>query len=132
MARKRDGAALGRGLGEESISANCPFYAFGVSAEDVVLAESEDGQLYFQRVVLRGGHSTYRLWLAKKDVTAPSFVNAWTPLQALGCSWEQGPVLAVDVPPSADIHRVYSLLEAGETAGIWDFEEGHCGHPLRR
>jgi hypothetical protein len=25
---------------------------------------------------------------------------------------------------------VYELLEAGAAAGAWDFEEGHCGHPL--
>lgn len=56
---------------------------------------------------------------------------AWSPLEALGCSYEEGPVLAVDVPRCADIHAVYELLEAGASRNVWDFEEGHCGHPLR-
>ena len=41
---------------------NTPFYAFGVSAEDVVFAEPDDeARLVFSSVSLRGGHSTYRI-----------------------------------------------------------------------
>lgn len=41
-----------------------------------------------------------------------------------------GRLFAIDVPPEADIHGVYSMLEDGEREGAWDFEEGHCGHPM--
>lgn len=109
---------------------NSPFYAFGVSNEDIVLGTEAEGQVLFRNVVLRGGHSTYRLRLRARDLSARPFVQAWAPLQTLGCSYEEGPVLAVDVPPSADIYAVYDLLNAGESAGVWDFEEGHCGHQL--
>jgi hypothetical protein len=53
-------------------------------------------------------------------------------LQALGCSYEEGPngLLAVDVPPEANIFEVYSALEAGESRDVWTFEEGHCGHAV--
>jgi hypothetical protein len=53
-------------------------------------------------------------------------------LQAAGCSFEgvEGRLLAVDVPPRANIHHVYHLLQHGEDDGVWEFEEGHCGHPL--
>ena len=109
---------------------NTPFYVFGVSNDDVVLAADVERQTVFSRVVLRSGHSTYRLRLEAHDLSASSFVQGWTPLQELGCSYEEGPVLAVDVPPAADIYAVYELLQAGEDAGVWEFEEGHCGHPL--
>ena len=109
---------------------NSPFYAYGISLEDIVLGTEEEGQIVFRRVVIRSGHSTYRLYLRPHDLSAPSFVQAWTPLQTLGCSFEEGLVLAVDVPPSTDIHAAYALLEAGEAAGVWAFEEGNCGHPL--
>ena len=59
------------------------------------------------------------------------FARCWAPLEDLGCTFEEGTVLAVDVPPSANIYDVYRLLDAGASAGAWDFEEGHCGHPLR-
>lgn len=111
---------------------NSPFYAFGVSNEDIVLGMEADGQLLFRSVVRRSGHSTYRLRVQLRDLTATSFVQAWTPLQILGCSYEEGPILAVDVPPAADIYAVYDLLQDGEAAGVWDFEEGHCGHSLAK
>jgi hypothetical protein len=41
-------------------------------------------------------------------------------------------VLAVDVPSAADIYEVYSALEGGEKGEVWEFEEGHCSHPLKQ
>lgn len=40
-------------------------------------------------------------------------------------------LLAIDVPPEADIHQVYAQLQAGESEGNWVFEGGHYGHPVR-
>jgi len=110
---------------------NSPFYAFDVSAEDVVLAREEGGALEFSAVVARGGHSTYRLILTKG--MDERFGAQWRPLAALGCSYEQGPgtLLSVDVSPTSDIYDVYEGLEDGARAEVWDFEEGHCGHALR-
>src|SRR5438094_8919227 len=43
---------------------NSPFYARGVSMNDVVFADPNiDGQLVFRAVSIRGGHSTYRIIL---------------------------------------------------------------------
>lgn len=109
---------------------NSPFFAYGVSVEDVVFASPRDnGALYFERVSIHAGHSTYRL-LLQRDRTTSDFRAHWDRLEALGCSYEEGEVLAVDVPPSSDIYAVYSILEEGLKAGVWDFDEGHCGHPL--
>ncbi len=111
---------------------NSPFYAKGVSFLDIVFAEPDpDGQLVFIGVSLRSGHSTYRVML-KIALGQPAFREHWDPLEELGCRYEgvHGKLLAVDVPPTADIYRVYKLLESGEEAGTWDFEEGHCGHPV--
>lgn len=110
---------------------NSPFFAFGVSAEDVVFAGEEDegGAHPFVGVSLRGGHSTYRIMRLADDERL--IKEYWQPLEDLGCTYEEGRVLAVDVPPTTDIYDVYPLLEAGEAQGAWHFEEGHCGHPLR-
>lgn len=55
----------------------------------------------------------------------------WLPLENAGCTYERatGRLLAIDVPPLTEIHLAYGLLEAGEQAGVWSFQEGHCGHP---
>ena len=112
---------------------NSPFYARGASFEDIIVAESDrDGQLVFRNISICGGHSTYRIML-QVSVKDPIFQERWSPLEKLGCSFEGvgGKLLAIDVPPAAEIHEVYSLLQAGQEAGVWDFEEGHCGHPVK-
>ena len=110
---------------------NVPFYAFDVSYGDVVGTVEETGCLVFSSVLRRGGHSTYRLLL--KDPLRDQFESFWKPLAECGCTYEEGhrPLLAVDVPADADIFEVYRRLEAGELAGIWSFEEGHCGHQVK-
>jgi len=112
---------------------NVPFYAFGVSVEDVVVAQPIGHIFEFESVSHRGGHSTYRI-ITKKTARPEDFQQKWQRLEHLGCTYEQGPgqLMAVDVPPRANIYEVYSLLEEGERDGIWDFEEGHCGHPLTK
>jgi hypothetical protein len=110
---------------------NSPFFAFGLSADDMVSAEYEGEKLMFRAVSKPGGHSTYRLHVPG-GLDSPAFKLAWRPLETIGCTFEQADkVLAVDVPPATNIHQAYELFETGEKAGVWDFEEGHCGHPLR-
>lgn len=112
---------------------NVPIYAMGVSHEDVVRASLVDGSLLFDRTERRGGHSTYR-FITMDGITEGQWVPYWQPLQEIGCMYERAGVrlFAVDVPPQTDIYKAYELLDAGEKAGVWGFQEGHCGHPLRK
>ncbi len=77
-------------------------------------------------------NSTYRFFLVSEN-SQQGFESAWQPLEALKCTYERATdfLLAVDVPPKTDIYEAYEILEQGLEAGVWDFEEGHCGHPLR-
>jgi hypothetical protein len=111
---------------------NVPFYVFGVSYGDRVLARLQDGIPVFKEVIRRSGHSTYRILLKKER--ASEFDKFWQPLREHGCTYEEGfkHLLAVDVPPHANIFEVYQLLEDGEKAEVWSFEEGHCGHPTSK
>lgn len=112
---------------------NVPFYARGVSCGDSVKAvRRADGLLWMERVTIRGGHSTYRLILRNES----TFEGARDRLREIlesGATVEraQGSLFALDLPPQVDIYEAYALFERGEAAGWWDFEEGHCGHPLR-
>lgn len=82
-------------------------------------------------VSIRSGHSTYRMFV-RHGLPTPTFLSHWKPLEALGCTFESAKsLLAIDVPAKADIYKVYKLLEAGESHGVWEFEEAHFGHPLR-
>ena len=114
--------------GDEYRLENVPFYAFNVSFGDTVRAKTQDGLPTFTEVVHRHGHSTYRILV--RESRREDFEELWPKLQKHGCTYEQGPkpLFAVDVPPDADIAAVYRELEEGERAGVWSFEEGHCGH----
>jgi hypothetical protein len=118
--------------GDRFMIDNIPIYVRGVSCGDVVAAEYSEGELHFQRVTRRGGHSTYRLFLVScRSLLEPPVKALWDSLSGLGCSFEGlagGPLFAIDVPPESDIHAVYSELERAEHAGIWDFEEANFEH----
>ena len=136
------------GVGTESVWAeplgddryrirNSPFYAYGFSFLDVVHAHLGSDEASFPIVteaIVRSGHSTYRLALRAAVHHNEQFQRAWAPLQAAGCTFEASGdrLLAVDVPPGADIFTVYRLLEEGENAGVWDFQEAHCAHDVSR
>jgi hypothetical protein len=108
---------------------NVPFLVFGFSEQDVITATENSGTLKVTGVATRGGHSTYRLVLPE-DASEEKFLQDWIPLKELGCTYERATrrYVAIDVPPAADIYAVYKALEDGESAGRWEFEEGHCGH----
>jgi hypothetical protein len=106
---------------------NSPFFVFGVSSEDVVKARAQGDDYHFEKVVRRGGHSTYRIFLQKRTIHDPQFKEYWNELAKLGCTFENANdrLLVVDVPPGADVSEVYGALQRGEAEGIWVFEEGH-------
>lgn len=123
------GRRIGPGL---YVVANIPLLVFGVSFGDTVQTSWHEGEvLRFRQVAARAGHSTYRIMLAS-TLGPDAFEALWEPFRQIGCENERWSdrFLAVDVPPAADIHRVYDLLKAGMQEGHWTFEEGHCGHPL--
>ena len=112
---------------------NVPFLAYGFSEQDVVMASEVEGRLMVSGVAERGGHSTYRIFLHEPG-DEEQFRPMWEPLAALGCTYERANrnLIGIDVPPSSDVYAVYDVLQNGEASSIWDFEEGHCGHPLRK
>jgi len=112
---------------------NTPWYAKGLSYLDVVqAAPASDGSLQFCRKLGTAGHSTYRLLLENES----TWKSYWGELESLGCTYEESTndglhLLAVDVPPECDIYEAYALMEAGEHAGAWQFEEGDVNHTLK-
>ncbi len=110
---------------------NTPFFVPGLSLNDVVFTARRKGVVRFAGISLRGGHSTYWILTCAGD----SWVSQWDRLRELGCSSEttkfgDGRVaLAVDVPPHAPIGHVLALLDEGVAAGVWEYDEGHRGHP---
>lgn len=112
---------------------NVPFCAMGLSQDDVVRASLVDDCLFLDEVLRRGGHSTYR-FITMDGITEDQWLPYWHVLEEIGCTYERGDahLFAVDIPPHVDIYKAYALLDAGEKAGVWGFQEAHCGHQLRK
>lgn len=113
---------------------NSPFFVKGVSFGDMINAVWSQDRYVFTKVIVHSGNSTYRV-LFSKDADLSKLADYWKPLEKLGCTFEENnklslKMLTIDVPSNADIYTVYRHLEAGVDAGVWDFEEGHCGHIL--
>lgn len=108
---------------------NVPFYAKGISYGDIVKINSKGDDLHFSEVVEKSKHSTYRIYLMP-EISNERFKEFWNGLQVIGCTYEKADknLYAIDVPSETNIYKAYELLEKGEKKGIWDFEEGDCGH----
>lgn len=119
-------------LGEDRFRLkNVPFYAYGISYDDVIVARKSGQETLSERVIERSGHSTYRIFVTDEE-TLQKFPVYWASLEKLACTQERATerLFSVDVPPDANIYEVYAALERGEAASVWDFEEGHMGHAL--
>jgi hypothetical protein len=110
---------------------NVPTFAYGISCGDTVKAKTEDGVLVFDAVAERGGHSTYRVY-TKSDRKSSEVVQVLQALEKSRCEIEpaMNKVVGIDVLPNANIFEVYRILEQAERAGVLEFDEGHCGHPI--
>jgi hypothetical protein len=111
---------------------NSPFFASGLSSQDVLRAEKTPEGWHFREVVSRGGHSTYRVYLTNdRDLRDADIQQAWQPIADLGATYESanGHFFAVDIPPGKDIDAIYDLLDQGEAADLWTFEEVHYEPP---
>ena len=119
-------------VGGTAVVRNVPFFAKGLSFGDIVRIESKDGSLNVIEVVEHSGHSTYRIFVPGGKDT-PELKKLLTDLGEAGCEYEVATkkLIAIDVLPRADIYKAYEILSNAESRGLIDFEEGHCGHPLR-
>ena len=97
-----------------------PFYVKGVALGDIVSAvEAEEGYYKFGRMISRGGHTTYRLFVKK----SPEVVEK--ELERLGCSVELtagNKLVAVDAPPDRK-HQIREYLFKGLRDGRWELQE---------
>jgi hypothetical protein len=106
---------------------NIPFYVKNVAVGDLVSAErDENGLLWFSKLIKSSGHSTIRIWFAREDDVA----TVREQLRRLGCSSEVSDIrrlVAVDIPPTVEYRGIKMMLDDGEAAGNFDYEEACLG-----
>jgi hypothetical protein len=106
---------------------SCSFFAYGVSRDDVVRAdEGPDGAPRFEGVVEKGGHRTLRFALdAAVELSDAPVQSLLERLLELGCTHEalRPKLVAIDLPPQADLERATEHLQAlaQEGALLWEW-----------
>ena len=91
---------------------NIPFFAYRISADDIVEAFPEaDGFLMFRRVVKKSGNRTLRMILTEPVDIEPG-PTLLAELKRLGCTFEGATekLICVNIPPSACLSEVAERL----------------------
>jgi len=106
---------------------NIPFYARGVSSEDVVQTELQAGSNLFRKVLHPSHNSVFRIYVSdKSDVPA-----AQAAFGDLGCESELSDIsrlFALEIPGTIDFGPVADLLIDGLDSDRWEYEEGCLRH----
>lgn len=93
---------------------NCPFFAFGVSLHDVVLAPKDptDGIPTFQSVLSKSGNRTIRVLFDPPVKAGNSSDKILQGLVAMGCGYEgaTSSYIALNIPSRVDLVAVRDYL----------------------
>jgi hypothetical protein len=104
---------------------NSPFFAYGVSWQDVIEAHAApDGLLEFARCVRKSGNRTLRVFFESFRANEEPAQPILEGLNALGCTYEgmQPRLISINVPPEMDLKKVVEFLE--RQSGIqWEYAD---------
>lgn len=109
---------------------NIPFFAKGVSCDDIVTAEQTAKGLIFRGLHRPSGHSTVRVVVYQED-REEGQVNTIVQdirqsLQNLGCATELSHIpnlIAVDIPPNVNYESISAFLSEKEEEELLEYEE---------
>ena len=104
---------------------NSPFYAYGVSWQDIVEAKSApDKILEYVRCVKKSGNRTLRVIFQDYGINDPQAQSILQGLRRMGTSYEgmQPKMISINVPPRKDLDEITEFLD--EQAGLqWEYAD---------
>ena len=110
---------------------NSPWFVRGVANGDLIrVRRDEDGVLWADERLEWSGYCTIRVIPFRAGPLEGSRQRVLDEFAALGVTGEgaqQYGLVALDVPPGADVLAVKGLLQRGQRDGWWDYEEGCVG-----
>ncbi|MFE2558341.1 DUF4265 domain-containing protein [Streptomyces sp. NPDC059352] len=119
--------ALDRGDGTVQLD-NTPWFVRGVACGDVLTTHpDEDGVHWAGQVVSPSRNCTIRLIVLRdkgSGAARQSLLNAFAELGVGGEEIERFGMVALDVPPKADLTKVQQFLDHGVAQQWWDMGEG--------
>lgn len=109
--------------------ANAPWFVRGVAFGDRVRAESDDdGVLWVEQRLAWSGRYTVRVIPLGDEPSTQQVQTIVDAFSRLGAECEGAlpsfKLVALDIPPTAQLTEIKSLLREGEEDGRWGYEEG--------
>lgn len=106
---------------------NSPWFVRGVACGDLVrITRESDGTLWAVEGLRPSERCTIRIIPFQEGALAGSLqaaLDAFAPVGVTGEGIEQFGMVALDVPPDADLAAIQRLLRQGSDDGWWDYEE---------
>jgi hypothetical protein len=110
---------------------NVPWFVHGIASGDLVRVQADaDGVLWAIEYVEWSGNCTIRVVPFQSGPLRGSrqrVLDAFEPFGVTGEGIQQYGLVALEVPPCADLAGVQRVLRAGVRDGWWDYEEGCVG-----
>lgn len=107
---------------------NTPWFVRGVASDDIIRVDIDDeGLRWAGETVQASDNCTIRLIVLKDGGSAAarhSVLEVFHKLGTTGEGIEQYRMVALDIPPTADLPRIRKLLEHGAAKEWWHWEEG--------
>jgi hypothetical protein len=115
-----------RDLGEDKYQLdNLPYYAYGVSSGDIVLApfSENEGLPTFEKVITKSGNRTVRIIFDVPVASGNASGALINRLVDIGCDFEGAnrKYIVVNIPPSVDLDTVAQLLTSAEVS--WEYAD---------
>jgi len=101
---------------------NIPFFAPNIALNDIIKAELDDGQLYFEDLVKASGNSTIQVIFFHNGKTK-EFINF---LDLNECQWEgyeNEKMISINIPPKVDYKLIKAKLDSLLAQGVLDYKE---------
>jgi uncharacterized protein DUF4265 len=105
-----------------------PFFAYGLSHGDVVVADERSDLAHLEGVERKSGHRTLRVALdGDFDLDRGEIQRLLDGLLSLGCTYEAMPpkIVALDVPPEVEVAEVIARLQTQVHDGVlvWEWAD---------
>lgn len=107
---------------------NTPWFVLNLAYEDVVAALADgDGVLWAMGERIWSGRMTVRVIPFRAGPLGgdrQAVLDAFEPFGVTGEGTEEWGIVALDIPPDADLAAVKRELREGQADGRWDYDEG--------
>jgi hypothetical protein len=114
-------------VGEYYRIATIPFFAKHLAIGDLISVDTEDGVHYFDDIIEKSGNTTIRI-IIKDKIKAQDLLTKVSERGAILYKLKTSDILvALDIPDKLNYESIKVLLDLGQTADIWEYEEACLG-----